>query len=69
MSRNKTEEVKWARKVLSSWNGLWTYTERIKAIKIFREDNTLSYNLSKQSICDAFEWLIDDTIGREDKND
>ena len=66
MIRDKTKQVHWRREVLSHWHDGWTYPERIKAIKIFRDDNTLSFNLSKQSICNAFEWLIDNTIGEED---
>ena len=67
--RDKTKQARWAREVLGHWSGAWSYDDRIKAIRIFRDCNTLSYNLSKPSICSAFEWLIDQTIMKEENDE
>ena len=66
----KTVRVEWAKDVFRSWHsGGWNDSDRIEALKIFRESISLSAYMKRADILVAFEWLIDNTVNKEEQGD
>lgn len=64
--RDRSKKVEWAKGIFRDWNGkMVTDLDRENAILVFRKAGLMSYSLSKPAIRTAFEWLIDNTISKE----